>query len=244
MFILSTEDFWLSGTWPLPYNLYLHDSASSVSGTLPSTPQTSVSVFASAVTANTNRSASTTVGSLQTQTNIAWNSKQTQRTALMGRFVSPPLVAQTIPATNWTFAAGGMQDAVSGIVTYDSLAILVETWRPSTGALVTKIIDDPSVLGGADITITGGTERAITYTVSGLSSTILAGDVLVIEVYTVAMGGTSTISGGATSHFYFDGTTVNSDTDNAACIVVPPSLTFQVMSNPSLRLLLLTGVGV
>lgn len=170
---------------------YLHDAITSDTGTLPNAFQTAPAV--TAVGGNVNRSMDGTIGAgPQITATVAATTAQTNA---FRRFLSTPLVAQTIAAANWTI--GVASDTNSGF-SGNAPQIRIYIWRPSTGAKVGDIVASPSAWTGTP----GDTSEAgWVGTIAGSAVTVLDGDVLVVEIYDAVIF----FSTSNTDRFYYDG---------------------------------------
>jgi len=170
-----------------------------------------------------------TKGTLQvapTLTSLASTSRQNN---WFRRFISPALQAQTIPAGTtslWNVWAGGQASNSAGGWSVSRGCIYV--WRPSTGALVGKIIDAPATGGVGTV----GTSEIITAAgaFNGTADVVCQdGDVIVCELWG---GGTQSMATAYTWTIGYDGTvdtggsggggTGNAIASAASCMNSPP----------------------
>lgn len=196
---------------------YLHDAASGDTGTLPVATVAVSGPAYTAPTAATNRALGGVIGTAQVSqasTNV------NAATKWMRRFISDPLAAGTYSAGNWTIATAG---AHSNALNDDSWQYQLVLWRPSTGALITRIID--AVIGASFLSTP--TEGATSDTVAGAGFTAQDGDILVLEIWVNALGGsTDTVT------HYYDGTTEGSATTNAGYLLAPVDIPLQGAGPP------------
>lgn len=100
-----------------------------------------------------------------------------QQSAMIARFSSSKLRAQTISANTWTVAFTG---SVSNANANAFLAVSLYVYRPSTNAVVGFIRDSATTLG----TAFAGTLQTVTF--AGSAVTAAAEDFLVLEAWNVA----------------------------------------------------------
>lgn len=197
--------------------LYFHDLAQTSPGTLPASNATVSATTPSQIgDSGTNRSMDNKIGTSQTSKSITTSGGAAQP-SLIARFVSRPLAAQTFALTGVgdisLSIAGSEANAGSNFQVRISLA----TWRPSTGAVVTRIHDLAT-----NATLEPGTSQTsltATNAAGGTSATIASQDVLICEIWR-----DSTVPGAATARvntIFYDGTTEASTTTNAAFINFP-----------------------
>jgi hypothetical protein len=99
---------------------------------------------------------------------------------VFGRWLTRPLVAQTIGAGNWSlYAAMRVADAPESW-TITTWGFCVAQWRPGTG-VIARAVDAPT--GGSSLGLTVNNDRAAVTTQAGLSLTVLSGDCLIVEVW-------------------------------------------------------------
>jgi len=163
---------------------YLHDATFSGSGTYPgATSQSATSPGVTVSGASTNRTMDGTKGTgAQTLVAGASLAQTATQNIWFRRFISPPLAAQTIPAgTGLTGIAGGFLVSNSNASGVFPSYPVVYIWRPSTGAIVGKLLD--TVTAGGSV----GVGTSETWNISGFQNTsalaILDGDVLVCELW-------------------------------------------------------------
>lgn len=206
---------------------YLHNAASSVSGTLPGTgsSQSSTTPSQIATGAGTNRLMDGTIGTSQVSIAQASLGQTAAQTVFFRRFVSPLLAAQTIPASASTLAARvGDQTSNSTNSSFFIPYPVVYVWRPSTGALVGMLRDTPTS-GGS---LGAGTSEAWVSTgfVTPTSVVCQDGDVLICEIWGRCTQG---MSQSYTWTFYYDGTSEwtsdGSAVSSAAAILLTPAIT-------------------
>lgn len=208
---------------------FLHAASSTVSGTLPSTKQTTQSITLTGGDAVTvNRSMDTTIGTSQTSIQSGSTRSLTTVIGYLTRFVSLPLSTTSISANTWTFA-GGRTGAGSGTFYMGGSAGQVPAalfvWRPSTGTNIATIFD--TTASNASTAAASATEKSTIATFTGSGVTAAVGDVLIYE----QLGGLSTSGTARTGSFYYDGVTATT-TDNttvtsmASNLSTPQTLTF------------------
>ena len=183
--------------------LYFHAANSGVSGTLPSTEQSSLTLSKQADAVTVNRSMDTTIGTSETSLSIA----QGTGTYYYTKFVSPLIYQTSIAANTWLYRFGAQsQDTGNNFpVSGNNAAVRVTAyvWKPSNGTKYADIIDSTSAAtvdeGAASFKLWKITTFAGSQ-VTGLTS----GDaVIVFEVWFSIAVGTGP-SGNCL--IYFDGT--------------------------------------
>lgn len=210
--------------------LYFHNAASGVSGTLPSTNQSALSLTLTSDAVTVNRTMNTTIGSSQTSKTINTNASVSQQNLYYTRFLSVPLGAQTISANTWDYNFAASQDSGTANFPCNSTSqpvyINCYVWRPSTGAKVGTILEGNSGSTFNEPNQTS-TEKVMNGTFSGSSLAISDGDVLVFEqIFRITMGNATTRA----CIIYFDGTTENTTanttvSNHASFIQTPQNLT-------------------
>lgn len=212
---------------------YFHDAVTTVGGTLPSGAQLGITPNVEATGATTLRSMDGTPGSSQTSASLATaaSTLTSGNTNLFRMFVSPPLAAQTIAASQTiTMSVGGSEsNGASNMFTAGSLRAYF--WRPGTGAVVTgQWNDSGSTAFQPVLNEPGGSQTHCTGTMSStLERTLQNGDVLVVELYSrqaqaMAVSYTNTV--------FYDGTTEGSTTSIAAYIDCGVDLAILVADRP------------
>lgn len=227
--------------------LYLHAASSLVSGTLPSTEQSSRTAGSSIDAGTVNRSMNTSIGAAQAT--ITGNTANAiDRIVYITKFVSLPLVTTAIAANTWTYNFGFKLNNVTqqtspvkqagGNPLYAPMPATLYIWRPSTGAKVGNIYDqdtpgttneyfDTSQPGAAPA------EFAENGSLAGAAVTATAGDVIVLEAWCYSTDNqvrTNAIS------YYYDGTTVTTTnptvvSNHAAFLETPQTITFSGAGN-------------
>lgn len=156
------------------------DVASPVAGTLPGAGTQSVVDSTPSFTfsgAGTNRSMAETPTPASADIPDTRDSGAGAVNWFVRKFVSEPLSAQAIAAQNWTVKAGAFES--SGNANWLVWGFVLYLWRPSTGALITMIVDSPN--GGA--IESGTTSSNVAKTLAGAAATAQSGDVLVVELW-------------------------------------------------------------
>lgn len=212
--------------------LYFHDALSDVSGTLPSSEQSSLTPSVNVDAQTVNRSMNDTIGT--SQTSKQWNINDGSSAAVyyITRFVSPPLAAQTIPASDWSYSFAAAESATSVNYPTGTVHICLYTWNPTTGSKGSDILIGNSVSGFAEVSATNS-ERSQFGVFPGAEVTIQAGEVLCIEVI---FNIDPTSGSGRTATYYYDGTTetfsTNTVVSNHASFLVPPvNIDFSLLRN-------------
>lgn len=112
-------------------------------------------------------------------TNLTYSSlaQTAQQSAMIARFTSPRLRAQSVDANTWTVVFTGDE---SNNAANAFLAVSVYIWRPSNSSVVGFIRDSATTLG---VEFNNSLQ---TVTFSGSAVTAEAGDILVVEAWNVA----------------------------------------------------------
>jgi hypothetical protein len=196
---------------------YWHDATTSDTGTLPgSSTQSATSPTVTASGASTNRSMTGTIGASQVGPTLSSSASASKQNNWFRRFVSLPLAGEVVAAGTWQMRAA-IKTGSSSVSAWKFSAI-VYTWRPSTGAKVTTVIDAVTT-GIGTAAGTSETDTGVaTITASGSAVTVAPGDILVIEVWGSVTQGSATSE---TWTLYYDGTTEGSTTSNAAYLLAP-----------------------
>lgn len=114
-----------------------------------------------------------------TQLSYATDARSTQQSAMIARFSSPKLAAQTVAANTWTIRFAAFESNANANA---FLAVSAYIYRPSTNAVVGFIRDSATTLGVEF----GTTLTAQTVTFAGSAVTANAEDFLVLEMWNVA----------------------------------------------------------
>ena len=213
--------------------LYFHAANSGVSGTLPSTEQSSLTLSKQADAVTVNRSMDTTIGTSETSLSIA----QGTGTYYYTKFVSPLIYQTSIAANTWLYRFGAESDDTGNNfpVSGNNIAVRVTAyvWKPSNGTKYANIIDSTSAAtvdeGSAGFKLWKVTTFAGSQ-VTGLTS----GDaVIVFEVwFSIAVGtgpsGNCLIYFDGTDDTYGDGAII---TSGASFIETPEDLAFSAGQN-------------
>lgn len=201
---------------------YLHDAATTDTGTLPGA--TTLSVIAipdvTATNASSNLSMTPTIGGGPQQdislTTLA--TKSTQRNWFR-RFVSAPIGVQTFPSflsDNYVLH-GAVQQSNTNSVPILAAALFV--WRPSGGGSLVGAVWDFTASGFCTApTGTGEEAKTSSSGSSGSNVTSANGDILVLEIWCV---NTQSMATAYVNHIFYDGTTEDSTTTNAAYLLFP-----------------------
>lgn len=225
--------------------LYFHAATSTVSGTLPSTEQSSRTSAQNVDAQTVNRSMNTSIGTAQTSV-TGTSANATDRIVYITKFISQPLVTTSISANTWTLnfaykiANSTNQTApvreATGNPKYNVMPLTCYVWRPSTGAKVGNIIDaDSAGTSGEfhDCSQTGTSELVEQGTFSGSAVTATAGDVIVLEAWIYSTDSTARANA---INWYYDGTTANTTNESvvsnhASFLESPQAITFSTGSN-------------
>lgn len=189
---------------------YFHAANSTVTGTLPTSEQSTARSSAKDVDAQTvNRSMDANIGTSQTSITLSSLANTSTNNYYFTKFVSGPLAAQTIAANTWNYAFAANEAAIANNfpvgAANTAIPITCYVWRPSTGARIGYVLDGNSAAVYAECSA-GTTEKSMYGQFTGSAVTISDGDVLVFEVWFTTTQATGTASNDI---FYFDGTTPN-----------------------------------
>jgi hypothetical protein len=213
--------------------LYLHSSASPISG-LPSNEQSTLTTSDSfEVTQSANRIMTTTIGTSQTSLSNISAPTQNPTNYYVGRWVSPALHQTTsISANTWTlnFAAAQSDANANFPVSGNSKALYVNAyvWRPSTSLRVGTIRDGVTNTS-YDEPSAPSTEKCMHGTFAGSAvSGVQDGDVLIVEMWAQVQQGADT---SYSQTVYFDGTSVTTTpnatvSNHASFLETPQDLIF------------------
>ena len=218
---------------------YLHDAATTDTGTLPSgfnsingTQTSSVNVPG----ADTDRQADTTIGvAVQNSGALTTLANTNAQRSMLRRFVSSPIAAQTIASQVLTYGVAANESNTNSNF---GLECRIGLWRPSSGALVGMIKDPQTLIVSTNMT-TSEAWTAATMAAS-LAQTSQDGDILVFELW--RDGAAQGMSTAYTNTVFYDGTTEGSATTPASYINFPNTITFftppaipDVVMSPSRR---------
>lgn len=196
--------------------LYFHAATSPVSGTLPSSTQSGLTISKSVDAQTVNRSMTTTIGTSQTSLALTSTASTSALSYYFTRFVSSPILGGSISADTWTWAFAAKESSASAnfpTTTSGTGPCSCYVWRPSTGAKVGNILISSTGMG--TISEAGTSESALSGTFSGSAVTCNVGDVICFEVVVTVTQASATAF---TDTYYFDGTTAASTTSNAASL--------------------------
>lgn len=209
---------------------YLLDATTPNTGTMPSggfirtdTTFTSNDQNGDEASALTARDATDVAGASQQTSTITATANTTSQSWGHRRFVSRPLAAHTFATADgsWTFSYARSESSLNH---NQIVKCAVYCWRPSTGAAIGTFgaTNDAVVMVGSEPT-SAGAQQAEAVTASwGHSTTIVDGDILVFEVYTVF---TQSMGTAYTDSFFYNGATEASTTDCASFVTPPAALT-------------------
>jgi hypothetical protein len=195
----------------MPTRLYFRNEAHTLSGTLPSTEQSTATATWTATGATTLKQLSPDKGSAQVSHAGTSAASTATQSGLMGRFVSKPLSgAQTVGGGTMILNVAENEGNLASNFWISALHVFV--WRPSTNALVGTVRDSGGTsLGGTEPTSASSVQ--VTHITGITSSAVSAqtGDVIVVEVWARF---TQSMGTAYASSFHFGGTTENT-TENA-----------------------------
>ena len=199
---------------------YLLDAVTPNSGTMPGagTAFAANAVSGDAAGARTSRDATDLPGTSNPDIESTVTSTASTLLQRWGhrRFVSRPLAAVTLTNAdgNWTFSYARQE---SNLNHNQSVQASVYGWRPSTGARVGTGASNNLV--GTEPTVAATQQaEAVTAAWSGVSLTLIDGDILVFEVVTEF---TQAMATAYTDAFAYNGTT-EASTTTCASFITPP----------------------
>lgn len=145
------------------------------------------------------------------------------------RFVSPPLAAQTIPATaNSLLLQAGLQTSNASTSPIFFRFGCLAVWRPSTGALVGRLLDKVTTGGGASSIASMAwhqSSAAGLFDTPAAALTIQDNDVLIFEMWVAV---TQSMSTAYTTWVQFDGvddfTSDGTAESSAAAVLLTPTI--------------------
>jgi hypothetical protein len=156
-----------------------------------------------------------TIGTLQKSVAYTTLNNQNPQQQPIARFLSAPIAAQTIAAQFIQFDAAVQQSNTNS--SFQANAVVLAVWRPGTGALVGTLFDS---LIGAPLIASSTTETAPgVQTLAPTSTSVVAADndILVVELW--RNDNAQGMNAAYTNTVYYDGTTEDSATTNAAYIL-------------------------
>jgi hypothetical protein len=214
----------------LATRLYFHVASSAVSGTLPTTEQSSLTAQKNFDAQTVNRTMNTTIGTSQDFTEHT-AAHANGDNFFIAKWVSPPINAQTISANTWDYNFSTSQSSAATnfpVAVTGSARVNIYVWRPSTGAVVGTILDGQGALSGVTEPAANTQKNHVT-TFSGSSVTALLGDVIIFEAWVASISNNNT----GTKRYYFDGNTVNTTenttvSNHASFIETPQNIDFNL----------------
>lgn len=217
--------------------LYLHRTEITTPATLPSGEQSSLTADANLFdnedgTENRlmDRTISTSAQTSLTNTSTADTSSHNYYIA---RWVSPMLTQTSVAANTWTveFAASEANAAANFPVSGTGVAgrVCCYVWKPSNGTKYGNILDGNTA---ADWEEAGTTQSIVSGTFTGAAvNSLTSGDaVIVFELWAIVTQANGTAR---VQTVFYDGTTENSTTNEAAFISTPENLTFRFDRAPA-----------
>ena len=198
------------------------------SGTLPSAEQSSLTPDANLFDnedGSENRVMNTTI-SAQAQTS-ATNTSTADTNAhnyYIMRWVSPKINQTSIAANTWTMEFAASESNANANFPRNgagAMRVCCYVWKPSNGTKYGNILDGNTNADGEEA---GTTQTVINFTFSGASvGSLTANDaVIVIELWAIVTQGNATAR---TQTVFYDGTTENSTSNEAAFLSTPENLT-------------------
>jgi len=191
--------------------LYLRDfTVDNPGGTLPgATNIAGLTITVTATGASTNRGMTEGTGSGQTSAALTTSAVSSAQTNWFRRWVSRPIAPQTISAQTITLSLAASESAAQSDM-FENGRWFLALWRPSTGAIVTTMINDTAL-----ITEPSTTQTAVSKSLTSTAATSQGGDVLVLELFS-AQSQSNAVA--RTNTIFYDGTTEASTTNCASFI--------------------------
>lgn len=190
----------------------------------PATQQSTTLPTGTQQTSNINKKFQGTVNASGQSPFLTMLNNSNTQTAYYGKWVTQPLIAQTIPSGTYTFKFGGYIEAAGPVYNFAPVLYL---YRPTTGAIIGTINDSATGLGTALVSV-NTTTGGVVFTVSlGSGIVVNDADVLILEHYAV---GSRTTGGAAIIHTQYNGSTavtqLGSSNGAAAGVFFPSNISF------------------
>jgi hypothetical protein len=197
---------------------YFHDATTPDIGTLPVATTSAITPNVTATGAGTNRDMNQTLGVLAVSPNLTTLAVTTLQRNWFRRFVSRPLAAQTLPTGRWAIEGVAFEaNIASNMLVWGAV---LKVWRPSTGAVVATLLDNPQ-LGSVEPGTAATLITTNTTSIAGVA--VNDGDVLLVELWA------ANTQGGATARLNtirYDGTTESSTATPASYLEAPGTIVF------------------
>lgn len=223
----------------LKTRLYFHDATASIPGTLPSNEQSTLTSSSTWTGATPIKQMNTTIGSSQVTASNGFGSadEDATRNQFARFFCSPPIGAPVTLSGIITLNIAARVSASVGL-NWGLYYVNIYTWRPATNTKISTLISADISSYNSSLIVSSTTEIVInTYGIPITTTNVLAGDIMVCEIWSVNesfIGDTSS----ATGYFYYDGTTVNkinaaSVTNHASFIEFNTTIPFASTLSPN-----------
>ena len=213
--------------------LYLHAATASLTGTLPTAEQSTLTAGDNfEADQATNRTMTTTIGAAQTSLANASIATTSITNYYVARWVSPKLNQTSISANTWTydFAKKASSTSANFPVSSTNKAVYVNAyvWRTSTGAKVGTIKDGTTNATYSEGAASTELSEHGTFAGSAVANCNPQDDVIIFEMWFKITQGVAT---SYTQTIYFDGTTENRTTGTtvsnyAAFVETPDTIAF------------------
>ena len=210
--------------------LYLHRTEITSPGTLPSTEQSSLTADANLFDnedGSENRLMNKTISAVSQATLTNTTTADTNaHNYYIARWVSPLLAQTSVAANTWTVEIGIREANANANFPRNGAGanrICAYVWKPSNGTKYGNILDGNTNADGEEATTS---QSVSTFTFSGSAvSSLTSGDaVIVFELWAIVTMGNATAR---VVDVFYDGTTENSTSNEAAWISTPENLAFQ-----------------
>lgn len=194
---------------------YCHNAATANTGIMPPLTSTRTGDIPASGTATSlvNKSMDGTIGAAQASLAKTTLAVTTAQQVPIGRWISSPIAAQSIAVQTIDIHMAGND---SSTVSVFGCQWYVDLWRPSTGVAIAHLVF-ASNLGASVSAFSSTTETAASSTQSSVAGTAQDGDVLYLEVWRNTK--LQTMATAYTNTLFFDGTTEDSATTNAAYLL-------------------------
>lgn len=197
---------------------YFHDATTPDIGTLPVATTSAITPNVTAVGAGTNRDMNQTLGLAQVSPALTTLAVTTLQRNWFRRFVSRPLAAQTLPTGRWAIQGVAFEsNAASNMLMWGAV---LKVWRPSTGAVVATLLDNPQ-LGSVEPGTAATLITTNTTSIPGVA--VNDGDILLVELWAANTQGGATAR---TNTIRYDGTTESSTATPASYLEAPDTIVF------------------
>jgi hypothetical protein len=209
---------------------YLHEGTAidNPGGTLPgATNIAGLTITTTATGANSNRRMDERIGNPagggQQSAAVTTSAVTTAQISWFRRWMSRELAAQTLAAQTIAVQFGASESNANSDM-FENGRWFLALWRPSTGAIVTTMVNDTGLM-----TEPGTTETNTSKSTTSTVATAQHGDILVLELFSAQNQAMAT---GYTNTIFFDGDTEGSITTNAAYLLFTNDVVLSTRQQP------------